>query len=288
VSQGESRAIVIVDRHAGEAAGHHRHWYELMIGAIDDDVVVRVVREGPDVREQSETVQGRVVHVYTVPNSGSRTSWYREGLSTALSLGPKAIVLTSGDDALAALVRDWRAVRRAGIDIRALMFRLSAQPRRAGRVVSVLKLSIVEVARVAVPRLTFFELELPIGRRPRSRTLIGIRHVTDSSAAEQQPGVGFDAARHQMGLGDVSGPVILTVGMLGPGKHIDTLLESWSTHPIQGGRLLFAGVADSETHQLLERSAATVGGVEYRPGRVGDEDFDRLIEGRPCMPEKPQ
>ena len=268
--------VVILDRSAGLETGHHRHWFELLVAAIDPGLPLVVIRSA----DALGAAQGhaRDIEFRTVPDCENRSAWYGAALEDALSLRPRLLLLLSGDDALSAVMRASSRLRTAGTEVRSLMFRLSPQPHRGGRMVFAMKLATVGLARWWLPNARFYMLELPVGRRPHVGRWLDLQRITDSSAAEQQRGVGYAAARLRSGLPAVSGPVVLTIGMLGAGKHVDTLLEAWRLAPLPDGLLLFAGQADEETDQALAEASRTMTGVEYRPGRLSDADFDLLLE----------
>jgi glycosyltransferase involved in cell wall biosynthesis len=272
-----SGALIVVDRNAGAETGHHRHWLELLVEDARPDVPLVVLRAGP-AADDTERVAGRDVRVVTLQDQPSRTAWYSTALEVALSMSPRAVVLTSGDDAFAAVARRVSLLRRQGVDLRALMFRLSPQPGRLGRTQYAVKLVTVVVAQAVAPSLSMFALELPVGRRRLAPRLLGLGLVTDSSGGEQADGIGHGAARAAAGLASTDGPVVLTIGMLGPGKHVDTLLDAWTRRPLPGGQLVFAGVADVETDALLTEAEQRSDDVSYRPGRLSDDDFSLLVE----------
>jgi glycosyltransferase involved in cell wall biosynthesis len=270
--------VVIVDMNAGIDVGHHRHWYDLLVAQVGPEREVVAIRGGEGAAT-IECCQGRPVRIEYVPEGESRAGWYRTALVRATTYAPSAIVLTSGDDALLAILLERRTLRRVQTHTRALMFRLSPQPKFLGRLSYLVKVAGIGYLRFTLPDVSFYALELPVGRGSRINRRVGIDSVFDSSGEEQVPAVGREVARTRSNLAHVQGPVFLTIGMLGRGKHVDTLLQAWQlSGPIGGGVLLFAGQADSDTDRLLADSAENIAGVEYRPGRLADDEFSWLLE----------
>lgn len=269
---GLNQPVVVVDRNAGFEVGHHRHWFDLLVQALPPDVPVQVVNIADRPEEPSMSGRGRG------SRGTARTQWYEAAVAAALERSPRAIVLTSGDDALPALWTLRHRLRASGVPILALMFRMAPQPRPRGIVTYTGKVAVISALTVHLPHLRLFGLELPVGSRRRIDVLLRLRSIVDSSAAEQEPGIGVTRARELAGLGQVEGPVVVTLGMLGPGKHVDTLVDAWRLGSIPGGRLVLAGATEPGTDDLLRDAAALDPSIDYRPGRLSDEEFSALLE----------
>ena len=269
--------MVLVDQRAGLAIGHHRHWLNLLLEGVGQDVEVLILRQASvtgTLDGSDATIAG--ARILVLPEGESRTAWYRNALRVAVASDPGVILLLSGDDALMALAAEWRTCRRA--EIRALFFRLAPQapPRTVARYAA--KLMAVGLLKVALPKLHAYVLLLPVGRSRRTHRLLRLTPVTDASAAEALVPIGHEQARSAVGLATVTGPVVLVIGMLGPGKHVDTIIQAWQTGPLSHGRLVFAGQADAGTDELLVGTAEEEASIEYRPGRLTDTEFDRMLE----------
>ncbi|TFC82991.1 glycosyltransferase family 1 protein [Cryobacterium cheniae] len=103
--------------------------------------------------------------------------------------------------------------------------------------------------------------------------------MVDSSAFEVGQPVGVAEARSAYGGSlPAENQIILVIGMLGPGKHVDSFLHMWNEAPIEGASLVFAGVAEPPTHEALRSAAETNVGIVYISGRLTDVVFDHLLE----------
>jgi len=270
--------VVLVDRRAGLAIGHHQHWLELLLQGLGQRVEVLILRgesHATETLEESEAPTAGA-RVRVLRQGESTTAWYRNALRVAVATDPQVIIVLSGDDALFALAAEWRACRR--VEIRSLFFRLAPQPEPRAMARYAARLTALALLKVALPKLQAHVLLLPVGRSRRTHRLLGLTPVTDASAGEALVPAGHVRARGAVGLAAVTGPVVLVIGMLGPGKHVDTVIEAWRIGALPNGRLIFAGQADRKTDELLMGAAKNRASIEYRPGRLTDIEFDHLLE----------
>lgn len=252
--------VLIVDPNADTAHGHHAHWSLRLSACLDSHgLVCRTVSEHSS-------------------HSRSPRHWYSNAIDRVCADAASDVIFTSGDDAIVAALLRARHLRFSQKTFHFFMFRLAPQPRLGGIAVVCLKVFAALLLRLIVGRVEIYSLEMPFEPRPTWRRWFRFRSVIDSSALETSSPVGKGEA--SASLTELLSPelrFILVIGVLGRGKHVDTILDAWRMCSLDDTALVFAGEADSETEALIE-SAMDVPGVVYLPGRLSDEVFDRLIE----------
>lgn len=270
--------MTIIDPDAGRALGHHRHWLTLLIAAIDPSRPVRVIRS-VEAAQDAEPFEQPLAQVrFTELPLADLADWYRVSIATAVEDASSDIIFLAGDEALAPMIRNSGVLRRSKARVHALVFRFAAQPRRGGLLMFAVKMGAYLLARARVRNLRLYGLELPVGRRSALSLLTGFIPVTDSSASESSAPVGKAVARQDSGLGDFGGLLVVVVGVLSHGKHIDTIVNAWRDAARTDATIVFAGVADAATEAILREAAANISTVEFRAGRMSDREFDRMIE----------
>lgn len=254
--------VLVLDPDAAAETGHHADWYRRLSQALD--------------------ALG-ILHARATPRkatSFSAEAWYRDAIREACSGPIPQVLFTAGDAALVPALRQFRRIRRCGKVLHLFLFRMERQPRSLGRMTLLAKVVALVLLRLLVRDVNAYVLQLPIGNRPAWHRFLGLIPVLDSSGIETARPVGRAEARRMYDhLVPDNHKVILVIGMLGPGKHVDTLVDAWNRRPPSDASLIFAGEATPEIDALLAISTRRAETICYLPGRVRDEEFDRLIEG---------
>lgn len=254
--------VLIIDRNAASPTGHHAHWYDRLAGSLTALGITHVKSTGQD------------------GLSANVESWYTDEIKKACRGQEKQLIFTAGDEALMPALRHAFSLRRTGKAVHLFLFRMERQPRPSGLLVLWSKLAVVILLKSCIEDLNAYVLHLPVGEAPQWHRSIGLIPVLDSSAIETNTPLGKADARRIYGdLIPSDHKIILVIGILGRGKHVDTLIDAWRHGPPVNASLVFAGEAPTDIDAMLRASAEEAGTIHYLPGRVSDNDFDRLIEG---------
>lgn len=256
------RSCLIIDPRAGSASGHHADWYRLL----------------------TQSLNTRGIPHSTFASSGNLEEglervWYIDKIGRLSESEDTDVIFLSGDDAFEPSLRSVLALRKSKKTLHYLLFRLSPQPRALGRGTFLAKILSILLIRLLVRRAIFYDLRMPIGQWAFWRSVIGLRPVVDSSFMESRAPLGKSVARSQISEhvpADVR--LYLVIGVLGMGKHVDTILEAWKTRKDFEGYLLFAGSADEQCSAWIEEAAANDPTIGFLEGRLEDDTFESLIE----------
>lgn len=258
-----NRTILIVDRNAGVKSGHHAHWFQRLTSTLETKGIryqMPIEQLGDELLENKQ--------------------WYENAILRCLKSSGDQMVFTAGDDVILSVFRHMWKIRRSGKPFHLFLFRMARQPNRFGAPILAMKMAMLMLLKVCARNCQLYVLQLPIGTPPRWHRWLGLIPVLDSSAVEVGALVGKPVSRQIFDRFLPAGnQVLLVIGMLGPGKHVDTLVDAWQSSRVPGTSLVFAGEASQETHALLVHASAEIPSVCYIPGRLTDEDFDRMIEG---------
>lgn len=255
--------VLVVDPNAGIATGHHAHWFERLRKSLDSFGINSQMSVHP-----------------RVPESGTNAEWYGHAIPDSIASDASQLIFTSGDDALFPILRHLRKVRSSGKPVHIFLFRMAKQPRPFGRLTLAAKIMMLIILRIFVTKCRVYVLQMPIGTSPRWHTWIGLIPVLDSSGTEVRNLHGKTAARRAYDLYvPPNHQVLLVIGMLGPGKHVDTIVRAWQHSRVANASLVFVGEAPDDIHSLLLQASREIPSLCYVPGRATDDDFDRLIEG---------
>lgn len=255
--------ILVVDRNAGVATGHHAHWFERLTTSLT-----------------AIGFYSRKSEPSLFPKSASNAQWYGHAIVAALASDASQLIFTAGDDALLPILRRLWKIRASGKPMHMFLFRMARQPRRFGGPTLVTKIAMLVVLRLFIANCRLYVLQMPVGTPPRWHRWFGLVPVLDSSGLEVRNLQGKTEARHAYDLfAPTNHQVLLVIGMLGRGKHVDTIVDAWQHSPVPDTSLVFVGEASEDMHSLLLRAAKKIPSLCYIPGRATDDDFDRLIEG---------
>ena len=250
--------VAIIDPNSAFSIGHHRHWRELMQSAVGHATVHVVSSQVP------------------LESARSRRRWYRAILRNRDAHASSDWVFMSGDDALLALASNPRLLPPRSVRLHFLIFRVDPQPGLKGRIAWGARAMARGLIALFHRNTYFYPLLLPT-RKPapqdRSRTVC----ILDSSHLEVRPQRGRSAARTRLGL-ELSRRIFLVIGMIGRGKHVDSIVEGWQAGHPQDAVLLIVGETDIELTALLSRAAIADPSICWINKRVSDSDFDDYIE----------
>lgn len=247
----------MIDPNAGREVGHHRHWLSLLTEGIGPGAVVALGLEGDP-------------HT----TSAERRSWYRAALVEA-SQEQGQLIFLSGDDAIAPALAALRKLR--GRSAHFLMFRSDPQPGPRGHLVWATKRLMGMVIRVALPGAVFYELRSPtFSGKPKASSRR--QTIYDSSATEVAVSIGRRRAREKLGL-PANADIFVVIGVLGAGKHVDTIVHAWRTVEADGPLLYLVGqLPDTPEWQSLRDEISRTDRVVLIDERVDDETFDCYIQ----------
>lgn len=256
------RSCLIIDPRAGSASGHHADWYRLLTRSLNNLGISHSTFASSGPLEK-----------------GSERAWYIDKIGRLSESADTDVIFLSGDDAFEPSLRSLLALRKSKKKLHYLFFRLSPQPRTLGRGAFLAKIFSILLIRLLVRGAAFYDLRMPIGKWASWRSLIGLRPVVDSSFMESRAPVGKSVARSQISEhvpADVR--LYLVIGVLGMGKHVDTILEAWRNRNDFEGYLLFAGSADEQCSAWIEEAAVNDPSIGFLAGRLEDDTFESLIE----------
>jgi glycosyltransferase involved in cell wall biosynthesis len=254
--------VAVIDPNCGLAVGHHQKWFGLFHEALPDGAQVEIVH--------SE---------YALQDAADRRHWYSHALETPAALWATDWVFLSGDDALLGVMRSSRALRKRRVRLHFVIFRVDPQPGLRGLIAWTVRMISREFVLAVMPKRAFFYPVLTPTRKNLPRTSRRAIAMVDSSHLEAREPVGRDTSRARIGLSNTSERLFLVIGMLGPGKHVDTIVRAWLSRPPDGGVLLLVGETESMTAEWLRDSLGASGSsIRWVNRRVSDEEFDDYIE----------